>query len=277
MSSKPLKPASIDLTKIAHDKLKVKKYKNGQESKQVRMTYDKTEFRIQTPIAKVPFGLTVGEELDNEGKPIKDSKKPKKYSLDFNIGGTPQLEEFKEIMKKLDHKNIEHIVSQSQEWWGKKFTTEMITELCYGSLIKADKKGDYPDRFKVKLPFFEGVPRFKVYDEHNKIVEWCKIEEGKAPVIDWSWAKNHMQIEAIIECEGLWEVNKKVYCTFKALQIRVRQPEELPECAFDDIPAVVDELNNLNVDSNSIKVVDEDVDDEEVDEEVDEEGDEEEE
>ena len=245
MSNKPLKPVAINIDKVGHDKLKTKKYKNGQESKQARMTYDKVEFRIQTPLAEVPFGLTKGEELDKDGNPVKNSTKPIKYSLDFNVAGPPagsvELEEFSKVMKTLDTKTVNYIVSQSQEWWGKKGTAENIAEYVYSSVIKQDKKGEYPDRFKIKLPLFEGKPRFKVYDEHNKLVDWVKSEEGpdgkEVVTLEWEkWAQPHMKIEAIIECEGLWEVNKKVFCTFKALQIRVHPPETLPDCAFDDGP-----------------------------------------
>jgi hypothetical protein len=265
--SKPLKPGQIDVSKIAHDKLKLKKYKNGQESKQVRMTYDKKEFRIQTPLAKVPFGLTTGEELDNEGKPVKNSIKPKKYSLDLQFDAGTKLGEFKEAMKNVDNLNIQHILGQSKEWWGKQFTKDAVEDVCYGSLIKADKKGEYPDRFKIKLPFYDGAPRFKVYNNRNEEIQWCTLEEGKPPVLDWSWAQPYMQVEAIVECEGLWEVNKKVFCTFKAIQLRITPPEGLPDCAFVDDAAPASESMPKQDD---VKVEDDD-DEEEDDEEEEEE------
>jgi len=255
---KPVRPSAIDLNKVGHDKLKVKKYNNGQESKLVKMTYDKNPFRIQTPLADVPFGLTISEELDKDGKPIKDSKKPKKYSLDIEMKGSPKLDQFKNVLQQLDTKNIDYIVSQSQEWWGKKMSIEAIADMGYNSVVKSDKKKEYPDRFKLKLPFFDGVPAFKVYDENDKPVKLVvdnedavdqtsdgtkkveksdKDEKKKDIVIDWSWAQKRMKVEAICECEGLWVVDKKVYCTFKALQLRIKNPESLPDCAFDDTEA----------------------------------------
>ena len=50
-----------------------------------------------------------------------------------------------------------------------------------------------------------------------------------------------------MECEALWEVNKKVYCTFKAVQIRVHPPVSLPECAFDDDTEVSASVSKMSV------------------------------
>lgn len=240
--SKPMKPVDIDLSKINIDKLKVKKYQNGQETKQCRITYDfgnsnKKEFYVLTPLATVPFGLTIAKENEGEAP-----RKFKKYSLDFNVSGTPELDEFRQLIEKFDNKNIDYILSQSAAWWGKSasgkpYSRDTIADACYGSMIKRtpEEKGDYPDRFKMKLPFYEGMPRFKVYDAQNKEIKWVKQSvEGEPPELDWSWAQQNMQIEAIMECEALWEVNKKVYCTFKAKQIRVYPPVTLQECAFGD-------------------------------------------
>ena len=245
-SNKPMKPSAVEVSKVVNDKMKTKKYQNGQEARNAKMWYSdkKLEFRIQTPLAKVPFGLTIGtKDEKKEGKKEKYMKGrgPKwsivsgeKYSFDFNVDGTPELEEFKKLVQEMDEKNIKYIHSQSEEWWKKKMSEESIRDMGYGSMIKEDKEGEYPDRFKLKLPFYEGKPLFKLYDENNKKIDWVSHEEGKDPVLDWSWAQRGMHIEAIMECEGLWEVNKKVYCTWKALQIRFIPTEDLDECAFDD-------------------------------------------
>jgi len=247
---KPMKPVALDLSKLAHDKLKIKKYQaSGNETKKVGMTYDKVALKIQTPLAEVPFGLTISEETEpdpanpRKKRPVANSKKPKKYSLDCQFDKiSPELNELKKVMQIMDEKNINYIASQSAEWWpqdckgGKLMTPEMVSVL-YDSIIKVDNKGEYPERFRIKLPLFEGVPQFKVYDQHNKLIEWCKIEEGKKPELDWSWAQKHMKVDAIIECEGLVILeSKKVYCTFKVVQLRVRPSDALEECAFDDTP-----------------------------------------
>ncbi len=98
-----------------------------------------------------------------------------------------------------------------------------------------EDKGDYPERFKLKLPFFEGMPKFALYDQNNKSVQWVtNSREGEPPVLDWSWAQRNMRIEAIMECEALWEVNKKVYCTFKAVQVKIYPPTGLKANEFED-------------------------------------------
>jgi hypothetical protein len=238
--SKPVKVTSIDLANVGHEPLKVRK----NDSKNCRMTYNRAELRMQTPKAKVPFGLTTSKDDPNNPQAYK------KYTLEINIGGTPELDTLKNVVTELDEMNVAFIAESSEAWWGKKFTPDSIADLCYGSMVKPDKKGEYPDRWKIKLPFYNGIPKFKVYDQNNKAIHFCtmvqKVDEttGKtveAAELDWSWAQQQMQIEAICECEGLWVVDRKVYCTWKALQLRVFAPEALPECAFDDGDVAMDE------------------------------------
>jgi hypothetical protein len=95
----------------------------------------------------------------------------------------------------------------------------------------------------MKLPFYNGEPRFKVYDQNNKKIligtSTHGDKEGDFEDNAKNWAQPGMQIEAVMELEALWEVNKNVYCTAKAVQIRVHPPASLPECAFDDPVSVV--------------------------------------
>lgn len=239
---KPQKPSEIDFSKLFHSKLKVKKAEKGRpESKQVRITYDKQEMRIRTPLAIVPFGVTLPME-DKEG----NSSKFKKYSFEINIDD--KCEEFRQAMNTLDRKNIDYIYSQADEWWekGKYTNASEIEKHVYQKLIKKDKKGEYADRFKMKLPFRDGVPDFKVFDENNKAVLFPSkqlADSSEHPEQVWfPWAKKRMQIEAIVECEGLWVVSEKIYCTFKVLQIRFKSPAQLADNGFleEDETAVVE-------------------------------------
>ncbi len=230
---KKVQLADLDLTQVKHHPLKVKKYDNGQESKSCAVTYqDGNKIIFQLPKSKVPFGLTVGKMDDNDKKLVEEGKKWPKYSLEVNIDGD-------EREKVLDFDDLnsafiaEHV---AKEYWKKNLTPDQVIEHdYYGSMVKANnpEKGDFPDRFKVKLPFSRGKPLFKVYDSNNQKINLFSVVDGK-PVMDWSWTQQQMQAEIISEIECIWEVNKKCYCTCRALQIRVHPPDALPECDFDD-------------------------------------------
>lgn len=279
--SKPMKPMNLDIAKINIDPLKDKTYKNGQKTKQCRITYDfgsgvKKEFNVRTPLATVPYGLSIAKENEGEAP-----RKFKKYSLDFEVVGTPELDVFRKKIQEFDEKNIDFITSNAKEWWGKApsgkpWDRDMIQNLCYGSMLKKtpEEKGDYPERFKLKLPFYEGIPKFTLYDENNKDVKWVTNgKEGEPPTLDWSWAQRNMRIEAIMECEALWEVNKKVYCTFKAIQVKIYPPTGLRANEFAEDDNDNDNGNSTSLSASTVtgvKVKVEDDDEEEETEEAEE-------
>jgi len=269
-----MKPANLDVAKINIDPLKEKTYKNGQKTKQCRITYDfgagvKKEFNVRTPLATVPYGLSIAKENEGEAP-----RKFKKYSLDFEVVGTPELDAFRMKIQDFDEKNIDFVTANAKDWWGKApsgkpWDRDMIQNLCYGSMLKKtpEDKGDYPERFKLKLPFYEGMPKFALYDENNKPVQWVTPgREGEPPTLDWSWAQRNMRIESIMECEALWEVNKKVYCTFKAVQIKIYPPTGLKanEFAEDDddestpAPVTAPSVSSITNEVSKIKVEDDD-------------------
>jgi hypothetical protein len=241
--TKPMKHTAIDMSRITYN-VKSRKLPSG-ESKQVQMGYDKNELVMYIPKTKVPFGLT------QDKISLEDSTKMKKFSLDCNIEGSPDIESFRTFLEKLDTNNIEKLVDKSVELWKVKKSVQGITEGCYNACVKQDPDKKYPPRFKIKLPFYNGVPQFKVYDTANKEIVWYNKSEKKDPELDWSWTSKGMQVEAVCGCEGMWVVNQSVYCTFKAMQLRVSAADGLNECAFDEPVSVV---------SNSVVSVPETID-----------------
>lgn len=243
-----LEISEIDIEDIMIDKLRIKKYPNSSnESKQCRITYNFKKYRegqtsdilpfvFKTPIATTPFGATTPKE--DKDKPKSDAFK--KYSIEINLAGSKELEELKEKLRKIDDHNVEFIAKECtvNKWWapkqnGKPRTDEEIRDNIYNSSIKVGKedKGNYPDRMRLKLPFYNGKPMFDVYDSKNKLVNWV-TGKGDNPQLDWSWNIKNMEVEAIVECEAMWEVNAKVYCTFKVKQLRVHPPSVLDGCLF---------------------------------------------
>lgn len=224
--SKPVKVANVNVSQIHHEKLKIKKNdKTKKETKQCRINYDNNDFRVIIPKCKLPFGLTVGQ--DNEGEAPSSYKK---YSFEVNI----EDPEFKKILEQIDEKNVNYISECSKDWWGKPYTPDAVRDHTYSSLIKKDKKGEYPDRFKFKLPFYNGEPKFTVFNQNKEKVNIYKKNSNGEVEMDWSWVQKQMHLEAVLECEGLWVVNKNVYCTWKLVQLKIYPIESNDVNYFED-------------------------------------------
>lgn len=223
--SKPVKISQVDVSQIKYEGLKVKKNeKTKTETKQCKMTYANGDFRMITVKSKLPFGVTTPKE-DADKAP-----KDKKYSFEVNIEDS----ETKKTLENIDERNVQYASDCSKEWFGKQMTCETIRDATYGSLVKKDKKGEYPDRFKFKLPFQNGEPKFTVFDQNRKKVEIYKKNANGEMEMDWSWVQKGMYVEAVVECEGLWIVNKNVYNTWKVIQLKIYPVESNDVNYFDD-------------------------------------------
>jgi hypothetical protein len=228
---KPIKLEDLDIDKIIVNNLVLKTYKSGNKSKQCSITYDYGngiigECLIKAPVGIAPFGISVGKEREGEAP-----SKYKKYYADMNlVKDSVVFNKFKEI----DNKMVEAIVTKSEEWWGKKFSKETVETATYNSLIKISEN-NYPERYRVKCPFYEGKPQFKVFDQYNKKISWVTDNENGPPELDWSLlGQRNIGLETVFKIESLMDVNKKVFCILKALQFRVHPPVALADCAFDD-------------------------------------------
>ena len=245
--------SKLNVGSIGYDKIKPKG-----EGKIVHMNNNGSMVRLQIPNTRVPFGLSTYE---NE----KDGSK--KYSIELTLGGSSKMDTFREKLEDLDSQNIDTIVKNGKAWLGEDKTRAVVEGALYGSLIKPDKKGESPPRFKIKLPIWEGKPMFNVYDVDHNVVKTYDMVDGE-PVLNWDWAQNGMEIRTIAECEGLWVVNKNVYCTWRAVQIHVtKKSNRLTEFAFqDEDEDIVDgkAMNEVNINEDDESYGDDSMDESEV-------------
>lgn len=219
----------IEIEKVVHDKKKARG-KGGHQN--CRITYGNNDFIMQTPKCRLPFGLS-------QPKPEFNQSGIDKFSFELSLntdekydaGG--KIAEFKHVLESFDESNVTYISESSKEWWGKPRTKDIVSEMVYHSVIKVDKNKDgrdttYPSRFKVKLPMYQGIPQFKVYDASNgnEEIVFCKEVDG-VPVVDWSWVSKGSDIVAICKCDGLWVIQDKVYCNWKAVAIKVYRSDSM--------------------------------------------------
>lgn len=251
--SKPINSLDLDVTKINIEKLKVKKNeKTKKETKQCKINYGNSEFRMKVPKSKLPFGPSVNKE---EGSDYT------KYSFQVNV----EDPDFRGALEKIDTKIVNYVSENSMDWWKTHSTPDEVRKFTYSSLIKKDKKGEYPDSFKFKLPFYNGEPKFTVFnDKKEKLVIYKKNESGQMEM-DWSWAQKHMYLEAVIQCVGLWIVNKNVYCTYELVQAKIYPLESNDVNFFDDD----DEVKSLTTKVSEVKVQDPVIENDSVDEDTD--------
>lgn len=231
---KIIRGVELDVNAIQYSELK-KRGNSPQAPKGVDMTIGGKPIVIQIPNARVPFGLNVFED---------DKTGMKKYSLEISLGGSDAIDEFKEVLGELDDQNVNTIAENSKEWLGNKMKADTIKEAGnYGSLIRPDKKGENPPRFKAKLPVYNNKGSFVVFDKGSREpMEFVTMDDSGSYQTDWSWANNGMEVTLIAQCEGLWVINKNVYCTWKILQIKInKKSNKLVDYSFFDEDDIAEE------------------------------------
>lgn len=204
----------IQSSKISHDKLK----KRDSGAKSVKILYNGNPLRVQIDTVRVPFGLSVYPNPKENPNP----SEPRKYSLEVSIGGNERLDFFRDKLELVDNLNLQYCSENSKAWWGKAMSADLMKEAeIYKSHLKPDAKGENPPRLKIKLPFYDNRPTFKVFGPDRKEIALVTKDSDGNPDVDWSWARSGMELKIIAECEGLWIINKNIYCTWKAVQIMV--------------------------------------------------------
>lgn len=197
--------------------------KNKRGGKAVYITnQDSSRIMLQTPAMPAIFGITpyeVGGDIQS-------------YSLDLSFRGSdadPKVAEFQDKLKALDEILISAATENSEEFFGKKMSRDMIAEF-YRPLLNDKRSPEYPPLVKLKIGVgMNGEPSAQVYDENRQQTSIEYISKG-------------CMVKTIVELTSLWFINKTYGATFRVNQIQVvHKPNRLQGFAFQDD----DEPNNL--------------------------------
>lgn len=174
----------------------------------------KGRLSIQTPTLFMPFGVTPYQ--DNPGGDIQS------YSVDMSFrGDDPKVKEFQRKIEELDEVLIQTATDNSEAWFGKKMTRELVTEF-YRKLLN-NKNPAYPPVIRTKVGVgFNGEISARFYDEQRNPVPIEYLTKGTA-------------IKTICEISSVWFVNKTFGATLRLVQAAVvTKPNKLQEYAFQD-------------------------------------------
>ena len=196
-----------------------KKLSHGGQA--IYVNYEGKPLILQTPKMSMPWGM---------GK--YDGDIPK-YSVDLSFKGmdnNPSLEAFYNALKSLDDKLVDDGVSNSMAWFKKKKQSKDVCKALYANQIQVSKDkngepdGQYPPTMKVKVPWRAGKFDCDAYDSNKKL-----IEDDLSNVL-----VKGTQVQALIQCVGMWFAGGKYGCSWKVVQMKVTPPQGIHGYSFLD-------------------------------------------
>jgi hypothetical protein len=190
--------------------------KNKSGGQQIPLTYHSmNNFTLQTPVVSMPFGIS---EYTPDVGPIK-------HSLELSFKGfetDSKINAFKTLIENLDAHFIELAVKNSPEWFGKKMSTEVVTEL-YRPILKPSKQPDkYAPTMKLKLRSRNDVLDVKATTMDGEAFDISTIAPGTTGA-------------AIVDFAPIWFVNKQFGVTMTLLAMSVHtSPNYNREYVFEN-------------------------------------------
>jgi hypothetical protein len=224
-------------------------------AKMAYVSYSDSQFLLQTPCLRTPFGLNVF-----------DKSTPPKYSVSVSLDDyktNPKNKAFYETLVALDKFMIEQGVKNSKLWLGKEMGRELVA-YSYTPCLKPGKEKDgnvYPPTFKISLGRDPKTQSFRCDF-------WRKSESGVEQFKDTPIEKilpRRAELTCILQCTGVWFAAGKFGLSWKAKQIRVdRVPEGISGYGFaDDGEELMDDAEEFSAPPGKSMIRDDDSDEEE--------------
>ena len=202
---------------------------------------------VQPPRVDLKWDPTYYADNDENGK----------FTVEFalpNVGSDDQITPFHNKMKEFDELMVDKAFENRATWFknGKKLSRETI-ETLYTPLIKVstdpdtgEPNGKYPPSFKFKIVKKENKHECSVYDSKRSEYNIDEPDSDNFADLEQVLTKGST-MGVILKCNGVWLINNKFGCTFRAEQVMVttRPSTALGRgCAFipDDDDEVVNDV-----------------------------------
>ena len=176
--------------------------------------------RIETPLMMT---FRVSDYVDK-----KTGESDGRFNLTLNFPNEEYSSEdttlLLEKMKKFEEYLLESAVTNSETWFGKKLTRELVEDRFF-SVIKYRKNKetgglDYekPPAIKIRVPCYEGNWNIKLYDTNAQ----CVYPSSDSDVSPLDLVPKYSQIACVVQCGGLWFGGKGWGVTWRLNQAVVK-------------------------------------------------------
>lgn len=181
----------------------------------------KKQLAISTPLM-LTWG--VNEWIDeNTGKKSYDLSLQFPRETDDNFAKCQKL---LSSLKEFEEKLLEDALTNSKEWFGKKYDLAPVVEALFTPMLRYSKDKnsgeiDYSraPSLRVKMPFWDGKYNVELYDMHNEMIFPNVDDDSLSPL---TLISKGQKIAAIIKCGGIWFANGKFGVTWKLVQAVVQ-------------------------------------------------------
>ena len=173
---------------------------------------------LQTPKMRSPFGLST------------DKTNPFKKSLDISFQGietNDSIKSFRTLVETMDDTAIDYAVKNSEAFFKKKLSREVIAEY-YCSGIKKSKKEQYADTFKFKLPFWRPNPEKNLPDGKFNVLFW----DSKQKAQNSAYLDKGDCVSAIIKPKSIWVGNRGFGIIWNCSQVMIYKQNKNSKFAF---------------------------------------------
>jgi hypothetical protein len=196
----------------------------GAKSVNILNKATKTGLTLSTPLM-LTWGA--GEFVDQN-----TGQGDNKWTLALQFPGDEYANEetnkFLANIKALDDKIKTDALTYSKDWLGKVYKSAEVVEALYTPMLKypKDKATGEPDLTKsptlrIKLPQWEGVWKFEIYDEDGGKLYPNSSSSSLSPI---EYLKKGSHIMTLIQFAGIWFVNGKFSASWKLVQAVVQKP-----------------------------------------------------
>jgi hypothetical protein len=177
---------------------------------------------------KAPFGIST------------DKTNPFKKLLDVSFQGietNQSMSNFKKLVEDIDNLAIDYAVSNSESFFKKKLTKEVITEYYYSGIKKSKK--EFPDTFKFKLNFMKPNPEknnpngryiTSFWDPNGNELNENQLDKGDF-------------VMCLLKPKEMWVVNKSFGINWNCTQVKIHKQQKINGFAFkkteDDVEETI--------------------------------------
>lgn len=177
---------------------------------------------FELPVLRTPFGLSSYTDQKTNVT---------SYSLDISLDDQTILDQLKAI----ENRVLDHVCNHSDEFLGKKYSSDVIRDVLFKSCVRESKDGKYAPTLKLKILTRDGKFVPEAYDTTKCITSLDTLQKGQ-------------RVKTIVDFNQIWVVDNKFGITVRLLQALLFPTNQLKGCVFDDfVEEVVDEEEDADI------------------------------